>query len=122
MGFIPRTESVVELHEPLEWLPAEIVAVEEKEGNFGPQLRFAMIVDDDERETWVYTSLSYNPSPDFQSKLFQVANAALGGKAPEDGIDPSSLVGTSLDIMFEQYTTDQGNTREKATKFRPSRH
>lgn len=112
------------LHEPDEWLPGQVVNIQEAEDRgFGPGLKWIIELDEDEAgdETWAFCSQSLSP----RSKLYGWLKA-LGADLDNGAVvDLEQYVGKRVDVMFERYqgTAADGSDveKEKVVKIRASK-
>lgn len=122
---IPVSESEgFELHDADEWYDGTITGVEETDGQWGPGVKFLIVLDGEEaaddgypRETWAFASQKLSP----RSKLYAWAKGL--GWDPDDGtLDLEDYVDTRVQCMFEHYngTDPDGNSieKEKVVKLR----
>jgi hypothetical protein len=119
--------STFDAHEPDEWYDGTIVEIMDTEGQFGPQFKWIIELDDDEplddgsaRESWAYCSQKLTP----RSKLYGWATA-LGWDPDSGTLDVDKIEGRRCSVMFESYkgTDSDGNVvdREKIVKIRKAR-
>lgn len=104
------------LHEEAEWLPGEIVAIEEAEGGqYGPSLKWVFQLDGESGDTWAWTGQELTP----KARLTKWVRDLEPGNAIEIGqeIDLEKFVGQRVEILFEQEMKD-GINREKVTRIR----
>lgn len=110
---LPISQSAgFDLHEPDEWYDGHIDSIQETpEGQYGPGLKFIFILnDEDDRETWGYTSQKLSP----KSRLFAWLNG-LGVNLEGDTVDLNTVVGSTCQVMFERYmgSSPEGQPVEK---------
>ena len=80
------------LHEPDEWLPGTLTQLLPEEGQFGPSIKWVVILDEDiqngeGRETWAWTSQTFTS----RSKAYEWTKAINPGLIPALGRSPRSL-------------------------------
>ena len=104
-----------DLHEPDEWLPGTIRAIEETEGQYGPGLKWIIGLDGEEWDTWAFCSQKLSP----KSKVYGWLKGLDPQNMPEPSevVDFNKFVGKRVEVMFEQFD-DDGSTREKVSKLR----
>ena len=110
------------LHEPEEWLPGTVVAIEETEaGMYGPGLKWIIALDeDDDRDTWAFCSQNLSP----KSKLYGWLKAMGANLESGATVDLEDYIGHRVDVFFERYdSTRDGEAveKEKVTKIRASK-
>jgi len=114
---IPMVESSgFDLHEPDEWYPGSITRISETDDNgYGPGLKWEMQLDDEEWDTWAFSSQKLS----IKSKLYQWLAAINPETLPkvDDVVDLADLIGRRVEVMFERVQRD-GAEREKVTKIR----
>lgn len=104
-----------DLHEPDEWLSGKITAIEETDGMYGPGLKWIILLDDENWDTWAFCSQKLST----RSKLYDWIKGLDPQNLPEPGgtVDLKQYVGKRVQVMFEQYETETG-LREKVVKLR----
>lgn len=104
------------LHEEAEWLPGELVAIEETEGGqYGPGLKWIVLLDGENSDTWAFTGQSLTP----KARLTKWVRDLDPTNPPEVGqeVDLEKYVGARVEVLFEQELKD-GITKEKVTRIR----
>lgn len=104
------------LHEEAEWLPGEIVSIEETEGGqYGPGLKWIVQLDGESGDTWAFTGQSLTP----KARLTRWVRDLDPSNPPEVGqeVDLEKFVGQRVEILFEQEQKD-GITKERVTRIR----
>lgn len=109
------TDSGFEPHDEDRWYAGTLLKIEPDEGQFGPQLKWTLDLDedDDEREQFAWCSQKLSP----KSKLFKWIKG-LTGRKPTVGevIDVDQFASMRVACMFEQYLDGEGNTRDRVTR------
>ena len=123
MPEVTYSENSFELHEPDEWYPGEIAAIEDGEDyGYGPTIKFIMHLDgeidgvtDEPHETWAMCSAKLTK----RSKLYGWVSAIDASLIPVDGgkLDLNVLEGRQVDVMFEHSESENG-TRDRVVKIR----
>lgn len=111
------TENTFDLHPADEWIDAELTAIEEEEGQFGPRLKFVFTLEGEEdRDQFAWCSPKLSP----KSVLYGWVKGLNGGTAPGAGdvVDLNTYLGADCQVMFEHYTRDDGTERDKVVKVR----
>lgn len=99
---------------PLGEYEAEIGAINEVEGQFGPQLKFTFMLDDPEGNVVSlpgWTSMIFSS----RSKLYGWTQAALGGdKIPREyNFNSDDLIGKSVLLTLTVHQREDGSTYNK---------
>jgi hypothetical protein len=107
-----------DLKEPDEWLAGVILGIEEREGQYGPGIKFIIELDnagEDELPTWAICSQRLST----KSKLYKWLAGLDPTNLPEpgDAVDLNKFVDRRVEVMFEHYEED-GLTRQKVSKLR----
>lgn len=105
------------LHEPDEWFPGLITAIEETpDTGYGPGLKWVIQLDDQEEgdfDKWAFCSQKLSPKSKLYSWLLSLgANPNFG-----DEVDLDPYVGRRVQVMFETFEKD-GSNKEKIVKIR----
>lgn len=105
-----------DLHTPDEWLPGELISIEEFPGQYdSPALKWVFQLDDEDREEWAFSSQKLSP----KSKVYRWLAGLDPNNLPESGqvVDFSKYVGTRVEVMYEQEKVD-GLLIEKISRVR----
>ena len=111
------------LHEPEEWIPGTVLAIEETEaGMYGPGLKWVIALDeDDDRDTWAFCSQKLSP----KSKLYGWLKALGADLDAGSTVDLEDYVQARVDVFFERYEaadpTGETVDKEKVVKIRASK-
>lgn len=105
------------LHEPDEWFPGLITAIEETpDTGYGPGLKWVIQLDDQDDadfDKWAFCSQKLSPKSKLYSWLLGLgANPNFG-----DEVDLDPYVGRRIQVMFETFEKD-GSNKEKIVKIR----
>lgn len=121
-------ESSFELHAEGEWHSATLVAIDyEKDGQYGPQLKWRFVVDGDEgkgkdgadRETWHFTGAKYTINP--KAGLYNMMKWLTGETfAQGERVPIKEQVGKTFKLMFDHVDKSDGSgKREKLIRAKP---
>jgi len=131
LGYDPFNQTVVAsdipLHPEDEWLGATIDDIVPVQGQYGPQLRWEILLDEEadqgngaegaDRKDWYFTGPRVTTNE--RNKLRQVIKW-LTGEFPEQGeqVDLRAFIGMPVRVMFERYEKD-GQTRDRIYRMKP---
>lgn len=110
------TMTEYQLHEEAEWLPGEIVSIEETPGGqYGPGLKWVIQLDGENSDTWAFTGQDLTP----KARLTRWVRDLDPANPPEVGqvIDLEKFIGKRVEVLFEQ-ELKEGITKEKVTRVR----
>lgn len=100
--------------------PAKLTGFGETEGQYGKRLVWQFDVADTEGEVVEAAAFSSYSMADGkkQSNLIKWTKALLGGEIPEDGVDLDNLKGLECRVDIDNYTKENGITKNKVTDVR----
>lgn len=118
-------EPTIELHQENKFYYGVIRDIAEEDGNFGRQLKWVIVLDDDgtytddegnevERETWTWCSPKLTTH---ENNKFRKYVKGLTGKEPTKGemVDTSEFIGKRVGVMFEHTKKKDGTPTEKVS-------
>lgn len=111
-------ESTSFFHEHDEWLPGQIVAIEETPDNgFGEGFKWVIQLDDQDEgdfDTWAFCSQTLSPTSKLYGWLLGLgANPDFG-----DDVETNDYVGRRVQVMFGPNVKKDGTATEKVVKIR----
>lgn len=116
------TAPTIPLHEEHKFYRGEIREIHETEGNYGPQLKWIIVLDEDrnamtdeegnpkDKETWTWCSAKLTTH---EKNKFRRWVKGLTGSEPAEGqlVDEQDFVGRRVGVMFT-HTIKNGETKE----------
>lgn len=125
-------EPTIDLHAENKFHYGYIKDVFEEEGNYGKQLKWVIVLDDDgtytddegqevERETWTWCSTKLTTH---ENNKFRKFVKGLTGKEPEKGelIDEKQFINQRVGVMFEHGKKSDGSPTERVTILAAEEH
>lgn len=110
---IEKTTAADWLHEEMTDIPARITAIEETDGTYGPGLKLVMYDAESGDDIWAFCGQKMTA----RTKLGKWATS-LFGELP-DTLDTDDLIGLGVNVIFERYTNDAGDLKEKVIMLKP---